>query len=70
MLKTGGRRRLTPRRGWRLGSESFRRQMLSRMEGELGQHHALETSKAANTKLHKDMPGKSVNNAPRRPLGI
>jgi len=30
------------RRGWCLGSEEFKRQMLERMEGRLGEHHAGE----------------------------
>jgi hypothetical protein len=30
------------RRGWCLGGESFRREMLLRMEGKLGEHHAGE----------------------------
>jgi len=30
------------RRGWCLGSQSFRREMLLRMEGKLGDHHAGE----------------------------
>jgi len=30
------------RRGWCLGSEAFRQQMLERMEGQLGEHHAGE----------------------------
>ena len=28
------------RRGWCLGSEEFKRQMLERMDGQLGEHHA------------------------------
>src|ERR1035437_5069146 len=30
------------RRGWCLGSEEFKRQMLERMDGQLGEHHAGE----------------------------
>ena len=30
------------RRGWCLGSEGFRKEMLERMEGQLGEHHAGE----------------------------
>ena len=30
------------RRGWCLGSQSFRREMLLRMEGKLGEHHSGE----------------------------
>ena len=30
------------RRGWCLGSESFRREMLQRMEGKFGEHHSGE----------------------------
>ena len=30
------------RRGWCLGGESFRRELLLRMEGKLGEHHAGE----------------------------
>ena len=29
----------TLRRGWRLGTETFRQEMLQRMEGEVGEHH-------------------------------
>jgi len=35
------------RRGWCLGSESFRREMLPRMEGKLGDHHAGELHRAS-----------------------
>ncbi len=58
------------RHGWCLGSESFRRRMLLRMEGELGEHHAVGTSKAADTKPHKHKRGESANNAARRRLRI
>jgi REP element-mobilizing transposase RayT len=34
-------------RGWCLGSEGFRRQMLLRMEGKLGDHHAGELHRAS-----------------------
>jgi hypothetical protein len=35
------------RRGWCLGSESFRHQMLLAMEGKLGEHHAGELHRAS-----------------------
>jgi hypothetical protein len=35
------------RRGWCLGSESFRREMLLRMEGKLGDHHTGELHRAS-----------------------
>ena len=35
------------RRGWCLGSEGFRREMLLRMEGKLGQHHSGELHRAS-----------------------
>jgi len=35
------------RRGWCLGSQSFRREMLLRMEGKLGEHHAGELHRAS-----------------------
>jgi len=35
------------RRGWFLGSEAFKREMLSRMEGSLGGHHAGELHQEA-----------------------
>ena len=35
------------RRGWCLGSQSFRREMLLRMEGKLGDHHAGELHRAS-----------------------
>jgi REP element-mobilizing transposase RayT len=37
----------TLRRGWCLGSEGFRRQMLLAMEGRLGEHHAGELHRAS-----------------------
>ena len=35
------------RRGWCLGSEGFRREMLLRMEGKLGEHHSGELHRAS-----------------------
>ena len=35
------------RRGWCLGSEGFRRELLLRMEGKLGQHHSGELHRAS-----------------------
>jgi hypothetical protein len=35
------------RRGWCLGSQSFRREMLLRMEGKLGDHHSGELHRAS-----------------------
>ena len=35
------------RRGWCLGSEGFRRKMLLRIEGKLGEHHAGELPRAS-----------------------
>jgi hypothetical protein len=35
------------RRGWCLGSQSFRREMLLRMEGRLGDHHSGELHRAS-----------------------
>lgn len=35
------------RRGWCLGSPNFRREMLLRMEGRLGEHHAGELHRAS-----------------------
>ena len=37
----------TLRRGWCLGSEGFRREMLLRMEGKLGDHHSGELHRAS-----------------------
>jgi hypothetical protein len=34
------------RRGWCLGGEGFRREMLERMEGKLGEHHAGDLKRA------------------------
>ena len=42
------------RRGWRVGSESFRRQMLLRMDGQLGEHHSADVHwRSAQTKAER-----------------
>ena len=45
------------RRGWCLGGEGFRRQMLARMEGNLGEHHSGELHRAsADAKAEQACP--------------
>ena len=42
------------RRGWCIGSEAFRREMLTRVEGQLGEHHSAELHRAtANAKAER-----------------
>jgi hypothetical protein len=40
------------RRGWCLGSESLRREMLLRMEGKLGDHHSGELHRARGNRAY------------------
>ena len=46
------------RRGWYLGSESFRQELLESMEGKLGQHHSGELRReSAEAKAERIMAG-------------
>jgi len=49
------------RRGWCLGSEAFRQEMLGRMEGQLGEHHAGD--------LRRSSPRAGPNGSWRRNCG-
>lgn len=60
-------------RGWCLGGDAFKREMLARIEGNLGAHHSGELHRAsaeAKAELHTYMRGGSNREANQPALGI